>query len=165
MSDHGIFPRQLRAVHHKHMTPHGAIAPSGTALLVFNDAGTRLRLGFLLAYFMVSVAAPVYLRKLGELLARHIAVATLAFLCLMVPTVGSFYPAPPYPVNLFPYIFLGYMIVGGAWMYAVQRSRPATMAEIEAELEGSITAHREAGTPREHQALGPFEVRPRAVEA
>ncbi len=180
MSDHGIFPRQLRAVHHKHMTPHGAIAliialmlsfatilyaTSGTALLVFNDAGTLAAFGFLLAYFMVSIAAPAYLRKLGELRARNVAVATLAFLCLMVPTVGSFYPAPPYPVNLFPYIFLGYMMIGGAWMYAVHRTRPATMAEIEAELEGSITAQREAGAPREHLALGSFEVRPRAVEA
>ena len=44
-------------------------------------------------------------------------VAVLAFVCLMVPLVGSFYPAPAYPINLFPYIFLGFMLLGGARIY------------------------------------------------
>jgi amino acid transporter len=180
MGDHGFFPRQLRAVHHKHMTPHGAIAliismmftfsailyaTSGTALLVFDDAGTLAAFGFLLAYFLISIAAPVYLRKLGQLRGRNVAIAVLAFLCLMVPTVGSFYPAPPYPVNLFPYIFLGYMLVGCTWMYVVQRARPATLTEIEDELEHSITAHRKASESRESHGMPSFEGVPQPVEA
>ncbi|MGD0197148.1 MAG: APC family permease [Solirubrobacteraceae bacterium] len=178
MSDHGIFPKQIRAVHHKHMTPHAAIgtimsmmfafavilyATSDNANTIFGDAGTLAAFGFLLAYFMISVAAPVYLRKLGELRGRNVAIATLAFVCLMVPTVGSFYPAPSYPINLFPYIFLGYMLIGGAWMYVVHRTRPATMGEIEVELETSIAAHREAGEPRERRPT--FEGVPQPVEA
>jgi amino acid transporter len=162
MSDHGIFPKQLRSVHHKHMTPHVAImlvitlmvtfalvlSNSTTANTIFGDAGTLAAFGFLLAYFMISAAAPVYLKKLGQLRRRNVAIAVFAFLCLMVPTVGSFYPAPPYPINLFPYIFLGYMAVGGGWLAVVHRTRPATLGEIQTELVESIDSHRETEPQR-----------------
>jgi hypothetical protein len=41
----------------------------------------------------------------------------------MVPLVGSVYPVPAWPVNIFPYIFLGYLLLGMAW-FAVLRRRP-----------------------------------------
>jgi hypothetical protein len=41
------------------------------------------------------VAAPIHLRKLGELKPTNVAVAVLAFVFLLVPTIGSFYPLPP----------------------------------------------------------------------
>ena len=97
--------------------------PPGTSpLTIFGDAGTLAAFGFLLAYFMITIAAPFYLRKLGELRRRNVAVAVLAFVCLLVPLVGSFYPAPPWPVNLFPYIFLGFMLLGGARLYQMHRT-------------------------------------------
>ena len=76
-------------------------------LTTFGDAGTLAAFGFLLAYFLITIAAPAYLRKIGELRPGHIVLAVVALVCLMVPTIGSFYPLPPYPVRLFPYIFLG----------------------------------------------------------
>ena len=45
-------------------------------------------------------------------------------ICLLVPTIGSFYPLPPYPVVLFPYIFLAWMLLGGGWLYMVNRRQP-----------------------------------------
>ncbi len=33
----------------------------------------------------------------------------IACLCLLVPLVGSFYPVPPFPTDIFPYIFLFYL--------------------------------------------------------
>ena len=65
------------------------------------------------AYFLISIAAPVYLAKEGRragravLRPRNVVITVLACLCLLVPTVGSFYPVPPFPVNIFPYIFRG----------------------------------------------------------
>ena len=56
-------------------------------------------------------------------------------LCLLVPTIGSFYPLPPYPVKLFPYIFLGWMAVGAGWLFIVNRRQPGILADIEADLE------------------------------
>jgi amino acid transporter len=104
---------------------------------VFNGAGTLAAFGFLLAYFMVSVAAPIHLRKLGELKLRNVIVAVLALVFLLVPTVGSFYPLPAYPVYLFPYIFLAYMVVGAGWLFVASRRRRGILREIETDLEAA----------------------------
>jgi hypothetical protein len=46
------------------------------------------------------------------------AVAALAF--LLVPAVGSVYPVPAPPVNLFPYIFAAYFLIG-VGLFVVRR--------------------------------------------
>lgn len=110
-------------------------------LNTFGDAGTLAAFGFLLAYFLTAIAAPFYLAKRRELRARHVGFAVLAVLCLLVPTVGSFYPVPPYPVDIFPYIFLAYVLAGAIWLYAVSRRRRGLLAEIETDLENTLHAH------------------------
>jgi len=38
---------------------------------------------------------------------------------MLIPAVGSVYPVPDPPVRYFPYIFLGYLLIGGgrvAWL-------------------------------------------------
>jgi len=99
-------------------------------LTLFDDAGSLAAFGFLTAYFLISLAAPVFLWKRGELRARHIAVAVAAFLCLLVPTVGTFYPVPAWPVDTYPYIFLGYMLLGGTWLYVANRRRSGVLGDI-----------------------------------
>jgi amino acid transporter len=167
LGGHGFLPRQVHAVHSKNMTPHVALASYGAVILViamvlhatgtgpltiFGDAGTLAAFGFLFAYFMITVAAPFYLRKLGEIRRRNVLVAVLAFACLMVPTVGSFYPAPAWPINLFPYIFLGYMLVGGARLYWMHRTQPAALSGIQLDLERALeaSAHEIAISEEEH---------------
>jgi amino acid transporter len=155
LSGHGFLPKQAHAVHTKNMTPHVALASYGAVILViamvlhatgtgpltiFGDAGTLAAFGFLFAYFMITVASPFYMRKLGELRGRNVLVAVLAFACLMVPTVGSFYPAPAWPINLFPYIFLGYMLVGGARLYWMHRTQPEALPGIQRDLERALDA-------------------------
>lgn len=54
---------------------------------------------------------------------------------LMVPLIGSFVLVPPFPVDIFPYIFLAYMIAGSTWLYITNRRRPGVLFEIEADLE------------------------------
>jgi len=95
------------------------LAISTNPLTIFGDAGTLAAFGFLLAYFLISIASPAYLAKRRELRPRNIAIAALAFLCLLVPTVGSFYPVPPYPIDIFPYLFVSYMVIGAIWLFAV----------------------------------------------
>ncbi|HLN42000.1 MAG TPA: hypothetical protein VK215_06085, partial [Acidimicrobiales bacterium] len=104
----------------------------------FGDAGTLAAFGFLTAYFLISVAAPMYLKKQGELRSRHVVVAAMACLLLMVPLIGSFYPVPPFPVDIFPYIFLAYMLVGSGWLFMLSRRNRAIFAEIEMDLEASM---------------------------
>ncbi|HUB72189.1 MAG TPA: hypothetical protein VL984_17340, partial [Acidimicrobiales bacterium] len=138
----------LTRSHHKNLTPHISITMYISLILtvaalleiftnpntLFNDGGTLAAFGFLLAYFLISAAAPAFLAKIGELKGRHIAVAAAAFVCLLVPTIGSFYPVPAWPVNLFPYIFLAYMMLGGVWLYAANIRRPGVLAEIANDL-------------------------------
>jgi len=168
LSGHGLLPEKAHAVHEKNLTPHLALASYGVVILsvatfflatgtepltIFEDAGTMAAFGFLTAYFMISIAAPFYLRKLGELRARNVAFAVAAFACLMVPTIGSFYPAPKYPVNLFPYIFLGFMLLGAVRVYYVHRKQPGSLRGIQHDLEAALaaSAHDIAISEEEHE--------------
>jgi amino acid transporter len=185
LAKHGFLPKALHRVHRTNLTPHVALAAYGAVIMIvafsmyfagtgahtlFDDAGTLAAFGFLLAYFLITVAAPFYLRKMGELRGRNIAIAVAAFACLMVPTVGSFYPAPPWPVNLFPYIFLGYMLAGGSWLYVMERRKAGTLAEIEADLEAALaaSAHEAALAEEQHHIHMPTGVgagRPEVITA
>jgi amino acid transporter len=152
MSRHAIFPSHLGRAHRENQTPHVAITvyiavmvsvplileAFTNPLTIFGDAGTLAAFGFLTAYFLVSFAAPMYLKKRGELRARNVVITVLAALFLLVPTIGSFYPVPPFPVDVFPYIFLGYMAAGSGWLFIVSRRRRGVLAEIEMDLEASM---------------------------
>lgn len=155
MASHSVFPKQLSELHATNKTPYMAITvyilvmflvPAILSFLtdtltIFNDAGTLAAFGFLLAYFLISIAAPVYLAKRKELRPLNIVVAVLAVLCLLVPTVGSFYPMPAFPVNIFPYIFLAYMLIGGAWLFIASRLHKNILPEIEEDLEKMLQVH------------------------
>jgi amino acid transporter len=163
MANHHVLPKPLGRTHSANKTPHVAITafivvmPSvlllfTNPLTTFGDAGTLAAFGFITAYYLITVAAPFYLKKRGELKPGHVALAVVAGVAMAVPTVGSFYPVPAWPVNLFPYIFLSWMVVGGAWLFALSRRRAHVFADIEVDLESSMTAsardhHDEMGTP------------------
>jgi len=166
MAQHMVFPKHLGRAHRENQTPHVAItvyiAVMVTVPLVleiftnplttFGDAGTLAAFGFLTAYFLISIAAPVYLRKRGELRPVHVVVTCLACLFLLVPTFGSFYPVPPFPVDVFPYIFLAYMLVGSGWLFTVSRRNRGILAEIEMDLEASMLSPQKH-TPEVDRAL------------
>ncbi len=178
MGRHGFLPRRLHTVHETNLTPHVALAVYGTIIYsvamilhavgtspntIFNDAGTLAAFGFLTAYYLITVAAPFYLRKIGELSGRNVALAVLACVFLLVPLVGSFYPVPAWPVNIFPYIFLGYMFVGGISLYAMSRRQAGALAGIEADLERALDEsvhaafgeHEQAGTAPDYGYVPP----------
>ena len=155
MGEHSVFPRQVGRIHPRNGTPSTAITTYIVIMFLiptileivtnpvttFGDAGTLAAWGFLAAYFWISVASPVYLKKRGELRPGHIVIAVLACLCLLFPTIGSFYPVPPFPVNIFPYLFLAYMAVGGTWLYLRGRHHRGLFTEIEADLEATVAVH------------------------
>ncbi|MCW2630435.1 APC family permease [Mycobacterium sp.] len=155
MALHGAFPHAIGNTHDRNRTPHVAIAVYTVIvfaipavmqvftdpLTTFGDAGTLAAFGFLLAYYLISIAAPVYLRRRGELTTKNIAIMVLALLALLVPLVGSFYPLPPVPVRYFPYYFLAYLLVGVAWLAFLHRRDNTVLAAIEADLEATVDAH------------------------
>jgi amino acid transporter len=162
MALHGAFPRAIGNAHDRNRTPHIAITVYTVVLFAiptimqaftnplttFGDAGTLAAFGFLLAYYLISIAALVYLRRRGEMTGKTIAVTVIALLCLLVPTIGSFYPVPPVPVRYFPYYFLAYMLVGVAWLAVLHRRDHTVLTAIEADLEATVEAH-------DHQAAEP----------
>ncbi|HXQ59281.1 MAG TPA: APC family permease [Acidimicrobiales bacterium] len=167
MAQHMIFPTHLGRAHKENQTPHIAITVYIVAIVTipvvleiftnplttFGDAGTLAAFGFLTAYFLITFAAPVYLKKLGELRPRNVVVAATAALLLMVPLIGSFYPVPPWPVDIFPYIFVAYVLAGSGWLFAVSRRNRGIFAEIEMDLEGSMLSP-EKHTEAVDRALG-----------
>ena len=169
MARHGIFSGHLGRAHATNRTPHVAVTvyiamifmlPAflmifTNPLTAFGDAGTLAAFGFLVAYYLITVAAPVYLKKIGELRPRNVILSCIAVVCLMVPTVGSFYPMPAWPVNLFPYIYLGWMAVGAGWLFIVNRRRPGILGDIETDLERAPELMAEEGVEIEGSAPQP----------
>ena len=128
MGRHEFFHKTTSAAHEKHGTPHVALAVMTSIMFLvvlfckyvvkwevldcFNNCGTFGAFGFLGAYFLISLAAPFYLRKRNELRGKDIVLCVAALVLMIIPAVGSVYPVPAAPVSYFPYIFLGYVLCG-----------------------------------------------------
>ncbi len=152
MGRHGVLHSSIGSAHHSYKTPHVAVTVTIVLMVLvptiltlagmgtqdaYNDVGTFGAIGFLTAYFLISIAAPVYLYRDGNLKPGNIVVSVLAILCLLYPAVSLFYPLPAFPVNLFPYIFLAYMAIGVVWLFVVSRRSPGKIEEIEHDLESA----------------------------
>jgi amino acid transporter len=83
----------------------------------FNDTATLGSFGFVAIYVFVALGAPVYMRKLGALQPKHVAISAFTLALLLIPAIGSVYPVPAPPGNLFPYIFAGYFAIGVALLW------------------------------------------------
>ena len=150
MGRHGIFHASTAEAHPDNETPHiaatvmsalafavpTALSLRGVATLdAFNYVGTMAAFGFVVAYFLVTVAAPAYLRSLGQLRGGHLAMAVAAVALLLIPAVGSVFPVPPAPVLYFPYVFLAYMAVGVAWILTFYGRQPSASVSARLDLE------------------------------
>jgi amino acid transporter len=131
MGEQGLFHKMTADAHHANETPHIAVFIMGALSFclpaiglaggmavgdMFNDAGTLAAFGFIVAYILVTIAAPFYVKSLGQLKPGHIIIAAISLVLLLVPTIGSVYPVPPAPVKYFPYMFAAYFIIGGIWI-------------------------------------------------
>ena len=167
MGRHGLFPAATARAHALNETPHVAVTVLAVIAFViptlasmchietldlFNYAGTCAAFGFLVPYALITVAAPVYLRAIGQLGTRDIVVCVCSLGLLAIPTVGSVYPVPDAPVNAFPYAFLAYLAIGLIWIAAFHRQRPAAAATI---LDDLRTSHDRFGPAA--QSLTPAE--------
>ena len=137
MSRQGIFHRHVGRAHTTNQTPHLAVSVCALATFalpawllgqglgvmdIFNDMSTIATYGFMLAYCLVSVGAPLFLRRQGDLTAFSMLKAAAAVLFMIPPIVATVYPAPSPPVDRFPGYFAAYVGLGLAW-YLLQRRR------------------------------------------
>jgi hypothetical protein len=91
--------------------------------------------GFTGAYLLVSLAAPAFLKKRGEMQMKHVALCVVTVILLLVfPVVGSVYPVPAPPVNAFPYVFGIYLFMGYIRVMSMQHQKPVRVEEIGKEI-------------------------------
>jgi amino acid transporter len=148
MARHGLFHDALGDAHETNKTPHIAVAlsalitflvPAAVFLSGINtfDAqgyfGTLCSFGFLLVYILVSVAAPIYLRAIGQLRKAALFYSVLACGFMLLPLFGTIgipgstlFPPPAFPNNLLVWIFVAYMAVGVVWLL-IQKVRSPKM--------------------------------------
>ena len=160
MGRHGILHRRVGRAHSRNETPHIAVTISAlmiflvTAVVVLGGVavldgfayfGTIATYGFLVAYILISIAAPCYLAREGRLRLRHLLFAAIGVAFMLIPVISSIgipgenslFPVPPAPYSLFPYLFLLYLVVGAGWFVYLRRRSPGIIEEMERDIEVS----------------------------
>ena len=168
MARHGLVAEVFGEAHQTNRTPYTAVfvaalitflLPAGLYLSGFSvfDGqgyfGTLCSFGFLLTYMLISIAAPTYLRSIGQLTPRAmvIAVLSVAFVSLpLLSTVGipgsELFSPPEYPDNLLSILFVIYMAVGLGWMMLHKLRRPHLLRNLHCAIDDLELQLAEAGT-------------------
>jgi hypothetical protein len=79
---------------------------------IYGLLGTLATFGFVTAYILVSLAAPLYLHAQNRLTPQAIAVSVLAVFVMGAALLGSLYPVPAGSYSLLPYLYLSMLLVG-----------------------------------------------------
>lgn len=141
MADDGAWPKPWARLGRR-ATPVNAIVFVGIAMAVYPlisgllnespvaitaELSTLGAFGFMVAYGMVAVTSPLYLRRLGQAVSpiliavAAIGTAGLVFVILANWLPPSFLPSLKYPYTILPYIFAGWMLLSGATYLVVRR--------------------------------------------
>ncbi|HUO34453.1 MAG TPA: APC family permease [Candidatus Acidoferrum sp.] len=136
MAHNGLAHGSFRATHERNETPGLAILATGLAALVpvailasrgasgldvYGWMGSLATYGFIVAYALVCIALPRYLREKGELHSRARVIPWLASAAMLLALIGNLYPVPEGPYGKMPYIYLAYLAVGLVWFFVTTR--------------------------------------------
>jgi amino acid transporter len=144
MSHNGLTHDSLRTTHARHETPGRAIMVTGIAAVapvavlaargasgldVYGWMGSLATYGFIVAYALVCVALPRYLRAHGAYRPAAQIISWLAFAAMLLALIGNLYPVPEGPYGKLPYIYLAYLCAGMLW-FLLQRRRESPPIKI-----------------------------------
>jgi amino acid transporter len=157
MARHGLFHSALGTAHESNQTPHIAVnicsiitflIPASMTLFGLKPfesmgyLGTICTYGFLLVYILVSLAAPVYLYRIRKLRPLDVLFSLLGVSFMMIPVVGTvgipgsnLFPVPEAPYNIFPWLFLLYLVVGCGWFLIQKRRSPKMVRRMKRSIE------------------------------
>jgi amino acid transporter len=130
MAHNGLAHRSLSATHALNQTPSRAVVITGVAAVlpvtvlaaqgasgldVYGWLGSLATYGFIVAYGLVSIALPKYLRTHGAYRRGAQIIPWLAGIAMLLALAGNLYPVPEGPYGKLPYIYLAYLTAGLAW--------------------------------------------------
>jgi amino acid transporter len=137
MAHDGLAHGSLRTTHSQNHTPSRAVVITGIAAVapvavlaargasgldVYGWMGTLATYGFIVAYALVCVALPGYLRLHGDARSNKQVLPWVAALAMLCALIGNLYPVPEGPYGKLPFIYLFYLAAGLAW-FAVRSRR------------------------------------------
>jgi amino acid transporter len=143
MAHNGLTHGSLRATHQRHATPGRAIVATGIAAVapvavlaargasgldVYGWMGSLATYGFIVAYALVCVALPRYLRYHGAYRPSSQVIPWLAFTAMLLALAGNLYPVPEGPYGKLPYIYLAYLAAGLLWFSLSTRNKKSASA-------------------------------------
>lgn len=155
----GSLPRWLGAVHTRRHVPSNAIlvltggsfAISVITSLIFGGPeqgfAFTISLGAIFAillYISACVSVPfLYLRQLRSefSVVKHLVVPLIGVLIFIGPLIATVYPVPSYPLNIIPYIDLGWLLLGVGvltWMWRHRRASVLATRTIVLESDAEI---------------------------
>jgi amino acid transporter len=144
MAHNGLAHNSLRTTHARNQTPSRAVVITGIAALlpvavlaargasgldVYGWLGSLATYGFIVAYALVCVALPRYLRDHGVFRAGAQIVPWLAGAAMLLALVGNLYPVPEGPYGKLPYVYLAYLTAGLLWFVIRRRNKQTALAE------------------------------------
>jgi len=136
MSHDGLAHNGLRATHLRNETPGRALLVTGIAAVlpvavlaargasgldVYGWMGSLATYGFIVAYALVCLALPGYLRTHGQYSASAHVLSWFACVAMILALIGNIYPVPEGPYGKLPYIYLGYLLAGMLWFFLRRR--------------------------------------------
>jgi amino acid transporter len=137
MSHDGLAHEALRATHRRNETPGRALFVTGIAAVlpvavlaargasgldVYGWMGSLATYGFIVAYALVCLALPGYLRAHGKYSASAHVLSWFACIAMILALIGNIYPVPEGPYGKLPYIYLGYLLAGMLWFFLRRRA-------------------------------------------
>ena len=143
MAHDGLAHHSLGVTHVRNHTPGRAVVITGIAAVlpvavlaargasgldVYGWLGSLATYGFIVAYALVCVALPRYLRQHRAFTSGAQIVPGLAAAAMLLALVGNLYPVPEGPYGKLPYIYLVYLIAGLGWFMVRARSKKAALA-------------------------------------
>lgn len=142
MAHHGLAHHSLRATHQHNQTPSRAVVITGLAALlpvallaargasgldVYGWMGSLATYGFIVAYALVCIALPRYLKSHGVFRPGAQIVPWLAGAAMLLALVGNLYPVPEGPYGKLPFVYLAYLTAGLLWFVIRGRKNAAAL--------------------------------------
>jgi amino acid transporter len=145
MAREGVTARFLGRTHARFGTPHGAIRVSMAVIVVvpvilllagtsawdgFLYLVTMSTFGYMVAYILVCLALPRFLRRIGELTVGPMLAGPFAGAALCCVFAAYVYPLPAAPYYLLFWIFLAIVATAVIWHLRVARRAPERARRI-----------------------------------